>query len=428
MLQRIVTPDGGVPRMSTHRATIKLGKYELVRSLAVGGMAEVFLARASGIEGFEKLVVVKRILPRLAESEEFVKMFLDEARLAAQLHHPNVAQVYDIGIDAGAHFFVMEYVEGHDLREVLNAAHSTGGLPIEHALTVVTGVAAGLHHAHEKSAPDGRSLGIVHRDVSPTNVLVSFDGAVKLVDFGVAKARSRQSTTRDGALKGKLSYMSPEQCRAETLDRRSDVFSLGLLLYELTTGVRPYGEELEYKLINLVAAGVVALPSSRVRGYPPGLEAIVMKALCPDTTNRYATAEELQLAIERYAAASHIQLSTVGLRHYMRALFPSARMVTSGSGELELPRVVTMEVDGPDGPSYASAPSVPAPRRPSRRTFMIVVGLTLAVAAVLTVLALMPPDPPAPWDDHAPYRPPAAAADRPWRSPRRNGNRPVSSS
>src|SRR5688572_29826451 len=215
----------------------RLGKYELIQRLAVGGMAELYLARCTGIEGFEKLVAVKRILPQYACNEEFVSMFLDEARLAATLQHANIAQVYDIGQTEHGLFFTMEFVRGADARELLKSAMRSGDdIPLDRALTIISGAAAGLHAAHEKRGVDGEPLGIVHRDVSPANVLVSFDGCVKVIDFGVAKATRQQSQTRVGTLKGKIAYMAPEQCLGEPVDRRCDVFALGIVLYELTCG------------------------------------------------------------------------------------------------------------------------------------------------------------------------------------------------
>ena len=216
-----------MPRAATSSEPLmpgmQIGRYELIRPLAVGGMAEIFLARATGIEGFEKLVVIKRILPHLAGSDEFVSMFLDEARLAASLHHANVAQVYDIGNDDGSYFFAMEYIEGKDVRHIRKQLHRTGGrLPLEHTIGIVLAVAAGLHAAHDKRGRDGRPLNIVHRDVSPSNIIVTFDGGVKLIDFGIAKAAQRQTHTRTGVLKGKSAYMSPEQWTDLPLSRSEE--------------------------------------------------------------------------------------------------------------------------------------------------------------------------------------------------------------
>src|SRR5687767_5618617 len=247
----------------------QIGKYRVVRRLAVGGMAEIYLAEARGIEGFAKYVVLKRILPQYAQSETFVRLFLNEARVSATLDHPNIASVYDIGEVDGVYFFTMEYLHGEDLGHILRemVARQTR-LPLEHALTIGTGVAAGLHAAHEKRGPEGRPLGIVHRDVSPSNVVVTYDGGVKLCDFGVAKITSQSELTRTGTLKGKVSYMSPEQCNNESLDRRSDVFSLGILLYELTTLTRLFRGDSEAATLKMVLDANVPPPSTRVDDYP----------------------------------------------------------------------------------------------------------------------------------------------------------------
>ena len=207
----------------------RLGRYEVLGSLARGGMAELFVARLAGIEGFSRRVVVKRVLPGLAGDREFVDMFLEEARLAATLEHRNIVQVHDIGHDEEGHFFAMELLQGSDVAHVLRAlSPRRAELPLAIALEIARGACAGLHYAHERLGPGGAPLGLVHRDVSPQNLFVTFDGAVKLLDFGIAKAAHRiaDSATRSGTLRGKLPYMSPEQCRGEVLDRRSDVFSL----------------------------------------------------------------------------------------------------------------------------------------------------------------------------------------------------------
>ena len=302
----------------------KLGKYDLIRQIAVGGMAELYLARTVGIEGFEKLVVVKRILPQYATSSSFVNMFLNEARLAATLHHPNIAQVYDIGQEHGDFFFSMEYVHGEDLGHLVAAA-TENGVPIslDVALTLCSGLCAGLHHAHDKVGPDGQPLLVVHRDVSPSNVLVSYDGAVKLVDFGIARVSSTPSTTQ-GGLKGKIAYMSPEQCRGKTaLDRRSDIFSVGTILYELTTGQLPFRDETEYAVLNQIVNQDAAPPSTLVPDYPPALEAIVMRALARDPVQRYPTALALQGDLEDFAHENRLRVSPLVLARLMSNLFPA---------------------------------------------------------------------------------------------------------
>src|SRR5579864_4679625 len=236
----------------------RLGKYEIIKRLATGGMAEIFLARVSGLPGFQKMVVIKRILPQLATNNDFVEMFLDEARIAATLQHPNVVQMYDVGVVDGNYFIAMEYLHGEDVRSMMKAlVRKEQRLPIEHALNIVIGVASGLHYAHEKVGFDGKALEIVHRDVTPQNIIVTYDGAVKLLDFGIAKASNRFGETRFGTLKGKVPYMSPEQCRSENLDRRTDVFSLGIMLYELTLGRRLYRAKSEFEVMKKIVDGTI---------------------------------------------------------------------------------------------------------------------------------------------------------------------------
>jgi len=299
-----------------------LGKYQLIRRLATGGMAELFLARATALHGFEKLVVLKRILPQHAESEDFIRMFLAEARLAATLHHPNIVQVYDIGEEHGAYFFTMEYVQGQDLRKLVRAARKKSvPIPIEHVLHIIAGVAAGLNHAHEKNGRDGQPLGIVHRDVSPSNVLVTYEGGVKIVDFGIAKAATAQVNTIAGTLKGKIPYMSPEQCRGEGVDRRSDIFSIGTLLWEMTTGSRLFAGDNEFAILNRVAKGDVPPPSSIRPDYPPELEAIVMRALQADPVQRYESALDMQIDLEDFAREARLPVSSARMSKFMRELF-----------------------------------------------------------------------------------------------------------
>jgi serine/threonine protein kinase len=302
----------------------KLGKHDLIRQIAVGGMAELYLARTTGLEGFEKLVVIKRILPQYANNSSFVNMFLNEARLAATLHHPNIAQVYDIGQEQGEYFFSMEYVHGEDLGRMLRNANESGvPVSLDAALTLAAGLCAGLHHAHEKTSPEGRPLNVVHRDVSPSNVLVSYDGAVKLVDFGIARAATTPGSTA-GGLKGKISYMSPEQCRGKAvLDRRSDVFSVGTILYELTTGRLPFTDETEYGVLNQIVNTDAVPPGKLVDNYPPALEAIVMKALARDPDQRYSSALELQGDLEDFAHENRLRVSPLVLARLMSGLFPA---------------------------------------------------------------------------------------------------------
>ncbi len=285
-------------------------------------MAELFLARTVGPEGFEKLVVLKKILPKLAESPKFVRLFLDEARLAAALDHPHIAHVYDLGKVENSYFFAMEYVHGQDLHAAIKRTARIGKrLPIDHAVQIAHAVASALHYAHERRAPDGSLLGIVHRDVSPSNVLIAYDGAIKLVDFGVAKATTSSAKTRTGTLKGKISYMSPEQARGSPIDRRSDVFALGIVLWELVTSQRLFKAENDLATIQRIINSEAEPPTQLRPDCPPELETIILKALAVDVAERYQTAEELQLDLEELAREHKLVQSTVALRAYMNEMF-----------------------------------------------------------------------------------------------------------
>ncbi len=313
-----------------------LGKYEILRKLADGGMAEIYLARIGGTAGFGKLVVLKRIPPSVTTDRALVAMFLDEARLAAALHHANIAEVIDVGSEGNTYFFAMEYVYGQDARTIRYQAQDRQQLiPLEIALAIVCGTASALAYAHAKTGPDG-PLGLVHRDVSPSNILVSYDGAVKLVDFGIARATSRTTQTLTGILRGKVPYMSPEQCRGKVLDRRSDLFSLGIVLYEMTTGRRPFMGRGEYETLEQIAIGTAPPPHTIAPGYPAELEAIVMKMLERDRTRRYQTADEVLVDLEALITSQGVFMSTLVVAKYMRELFAKesgAWEEASGLGE-----------------------------------------------------------------------------------------------
>jgi eukaryotic-like serine/threonine-protein kinase len=306
--------------MRSHGPAPRLGRYTLLRSLGAGGMAELFLARADGIEGFAKLVALKRILPHKATNERFVRMLLNEARLVAGLDHPNIAQVHDIGLEHGEYFFAMEYVHGQDLARILQRA-PRHRLHLENALHIAIGVCSGLHCAHMARDSTGRPLDIVHRDVSPSNVLVSYQGAVKLVDFGVAKAATLVSETREGVIKGKYGYMSPEQCLGDALDRRSDVFAVGILLWEMTLGRRLFLFKGELASLQRIVYADAPRPSLYDPDYPPELEHIVMRALARDARQRYQSAEQLQLDLEQLALDHRFAVSAVSMAIEMKTLF-----------------------------------------------------------------------------------------------------------
>ena len=335
----------------------KLGRYQIVKHLANGGMAQVLLARATGIEGFERHVVVKRIHTERAEDPVFVKMFLDEARLAAQLHHNNIVQVHDIGKERGEYFFAMEYVHGEDLRKLLMKVNKKKEkVPFEHVVTIVTTAALALHHAHEQRGPDRKPLGLVHRDVSPANIIVGYDGNIKVVDFGIAKAalRTTQESTKAGSLKGKVSYMSPEQCAGLPVDRRSDVYSLGIVLFEMATVRRLFKGNNDFLTMSAIVQGNIPKPSSYRPDLPPELEAIILKALALDPDNRYQSADEMREALETFAAHKGLRTSTGALASYMKQLFgvrPEPWLVDDQPPELEL----TVDFDG----SESGAAAVP---------------------------------------------------------------------
>jgi serine/threonine protein kinase len=298
-----------------------LGRYQVLRPLAKGGMAEVLLARSIGIKGFERFVVLKRILLQ-HENEHSVEMFLDEARLVAGLHHRNIVQVHDIGEEEGKYFFAMEYVHGEDVRALLRAAKDKKQqIPIEHVLAIVTAAATGLHYAHEQKGPDKKPLGIVHRDISPGNILIGFDGSVKVVDFGIAKTETQQENTQAGEMKGKIGYMSPEQCQAKDIDRRTDVFMLGIVLFELCTVRRLFKGETKFDTMQAIVKGDVPPPTKFRKDLPEELEKIILKALAPDPSDRYQTADDLRLVLEAFAMRNQMTISSTRLSDYMKDLF-----------------------------------------------------------------------------------------------------------
>lgn len=309
------------PIRTSLKAGTRLGRYEILRPLGIGGMAEIYLARIAGIEGFERRFAVKRMRPEYARTAMYQGMFLDEARLAAQLQHSNIVQAYELCFDGITYFYAMEYVHGLDARRLMRRCWANGiPFPPEHATKIAIEVCSGLHAAHESTGPDGEPSNLVHRDVSPANILVSLDGCVKLIDFGVAKVRRRQTETGSGQLKGKVSYLSPEQCRALPVDRRSDVFALGIVLYELTVGRRLFTGSSDYEILDAIANTRIPLPTQVVDGYPLELEAIVMRCLAHDPARRYDSAQALQLDLENYAMRTGLFPSSVTLGFFVRSM------------------------------------------------------------------------------------------------------------
>jgi eukaryotic-like serine/threonine-protein kinase len=298
------------------------GKYTLLRKIAEGGMAEIFLALQAGPGGFGKLLVIKKIKQAHNQEKDFIAMFLDEARIAASLSHPNIAQIFEVGEVDALHYIAMEFVHGEDLRSLCRKlAKAKRPLPLAHAISMMAGACAGLHYAHTKTDFSGNPLEIVHRDVSPQNLLISYDGHVKLVDFGIAKAAGRSQETRVGVLKGKISYMSPEQVSGGALDSRSDIFPIGILLYELTTGRRLYKDESDFKTMRKITDEDVVPPREMLPGYPERLEEIVMKALEKKPADRYQSGQELQSDLEHFARQEGLDISNLALATFMRDVF-----------------------------------------------------------------------------------------------------------
>lgn len=278
-----------------------LGRYELLLPIAAGGMAMVWAARMRGTRGFQKIVAVKTMLPKLSEDAQFEQMFLDEASLASQIRHPNAVEILDLGEQGGILYLVMEWIEGVPLNQLMKAAKRQGGVPAKVAVRIAMQTCAGLHAAHELKDANGNLVGLVHRDVSPQNILVTFDGVTKVVDFGVAKATAAgDGATQAGQIKGKVGYMAPEQVRGEAIDRRVDVFALGIVLYALTTGKHPFRRESEAAtMYNICAPQAVMPPSKVVPNYPAELEAVIMKALEKDRDKRFATANDVLKALDK---------------------------------------------------------------------------------------------------------------------------------
>ena len=281
--------------------TYFLGRYRVVDEIGVGGMASVHLARMDGAGGFQKWVAIKRIHPHLIEDEQFIHMFLDEARIAARISHPNVAQVFDLGVHENTYWIAMEYLHGEPLREVMRFNEEKGmSTSPDLAARIIADAAEGLHAAHELRGKDGEPLNLVHRDVSPHNLFLTYEGMVKVVDFGIAKVSGRLSSTRAGTLKGKLAYMSPEQVRGSTIDRRTDIFALGVVLWELTTGQRLFRMDSDLETLEKVQACVVPPPSTVRPDFPAELESVIMRALQKRREVRFQTARELSRALQQY--------------------------------------------------------------------------------------------------------------------------------
>ncbi|WP_437818243.1 serine/threonine-protein kinase [Sorangium sp. So ce1078] len=366
-------------------------RYLLFDEIGAGGMATVHLGRQHGSAGFRRTVAVKRLYPQFVRDPELVAMLLDEARVAARIRHPNVVSTIDVVSSGGEVLLVMEYVHGEPLARLLRAATKDGGAPPPRiACAVLAGALHGLHAAHEATTEDGDPLGLVHRDVSPHNLLVGEDGVARVLDFGVAKSAGRAQITRDGQIKGKLAYMSPEQIAGEPLDRRADVYAAGVVLWETLTGERLFegrGEALS--ILRLLQAGVDP-PSARRPGVPPELEAITLRALARDPEDRFPTARAMALALEATGlAASTSEVGAWVTSLAGESLAQRAALIAAIEPRAATPSALPEAGTGGTGPAEAPALGPPQAASPSRQRWGAVAatGALLAIAAAAIGLA-----------------------------------------
>jgi eukaryotic-like serine/threonine-protein kinase len=361
----------------------QVGRYGVVRHLASGGMAELYIARQESVGGFEKSVVLKILQPRYAQNPRVVTMFLDEARLAAKVNHPSVVHVYDVAEDEGLKYIAMEYIHGETIAEIVTRGLAANKyLPLEHAIHIVSQAAAGLAYAHERRDGEGRVVRIVHRDVSPTNVLVSYEGQTKIVDFGIARAQD-ELREESGILPGKASYMSPEQVRGTGIDHRADIFALGIILYELTLCQRLYRGPAEAVMKRIVNDRIQP-PTAIRRDYPPALELIVMRALEKRPQDRYQSADQMRADLEEFLDDSGLRSGNRRMALYMNDLFAppvgaEAPAASLPPDELDFDRRAppSMRLEpAPEGPATPSRgvairivpPPVREPAQPARQT------------------------------------------------------------
>lgn len=343
-----------------------LGRYTLLRRVATGGMAEIWKAKVQGPAGFSKTVAIKKVLPHLVEDGDFIDMFIEEAKLVAELVHPNIVQVFDFGeLGPREYFLAMEYVAGANVGRLVKRVHEKGGkIPAGVALYMIAEAARGLGSAHAKTDPTGAPLNIVHRDVSPQNILVSFGGEVKVSDFGIAKAASASSRTAEGMVRGKLSYMSPEQANGKNLDGRSDLFALGIILWELLTGKRLFVAPSAPEIYARVSKFQGLSPEEQA-AIPPGLAQVVLPAMHPDPARRFQDALQMEKALTALLGSDGVLRARSMLSSMMQSLFSEERrmeatpteMVAAGGGVIgsTTPSDLVETVTSPTTPAAMSA-------------------------------------------------------------------------
>ena len=297
-------------------------RYSIQKKINAGGMAEIFLGSAVSLDGIQKRVAIKRIRPHLASNQKFIRMFIDEARLSMRLNHANIVQVFDIGRAQDTYFLVMEYVDGANLRRILQVSNERGfSIPIEVSMHVAIEVCKGLSHAHSAVDEHDSPLKIVHRDVSPPNVLISQSGEVKITDFGLARAMSQLEATDPGIVKGKFSYLSPEACEGLDLDARADIFSCGIILHELMTGRRLFQGKTELETVELIRKCEVPPPSRLNGNVPKDLDEVVLRALARDRRKRYQSIGDMADALAQSLFANKLKVTTFDVARMMSMLF-----------------------------------------------------------------------------------------------------------
>jgi serine/threonine protein kinase len=346
------------------RQPIPFGKYLLLDRVNIGGMAEVWRAKTFGAGGFERLVAIKRILPNIAEDEEFISMFIDEAKITVQLSHANIAQIHELSHLANSYFIAMEYVSGKDMRAVFDRCRKKGEpAPIPLTCYLIAKCCEGLDYAHRARDRQGRDMNIVHRDVSPQNALISYEGEVKVIDFGIAKAAGKATKTQAGILKGKFGYMSPEQIRGLPLDRRSDVFAMGVCLYEMLTGERLFVGDSDFSVLEKVRKVEVLPPSHYNRRIPDQLERIVMKSLAKDVDERYQYASDLAMDLQGFLYGSGARFGERDLSQFMKSTFAEdydkekSRLAEYADIKLPEGMALAVEMGFGAGPVPAAPPS-----------------------------------------------------------------------
>ncbi len=401
-----VSPENQIPWSSGDA----VGRYTLLAKIATGGMAEIWLAKQAGPRGFEKVVVIKRIVDSLSADPEFVEMFLDEARIAAQLNHPNIVQIYDLGEHAGAYYIAMEYLPGENLSAIARAAMKAGAmLPIAHAVKIVSAAAEGLGHAHSRHGVKGEHLNVVHRDVSPQNIIITYDGLVKLVDFGIAKAANRGSQTMGGQIKGKVAYMAPEQATGQVIDRRADLFSLAIVLYELVTKTRLFHREDQFQALTAVTSAEPVQPANvRNPEVPPELSHILSIALQKNPDDRYQDAAAFHSALEGWLKVQPNSPTANDIGEFMHKLFAQrinarAKLIeTASMGELTPSAArdaIRNDTDHSMPGRTGNRTAMRAQPAPARAALVLIPSaLALVLAGILLARMLIKRDDPRPAD------------------------------